>query len=76
MRWKEDTVALGKLTFDFGSNSCCEAESLEYMYHVGLGSYAFKNCKAFDIHASIRAVRDSESQISYPAFYIKNGAKL
>ena len=48
------------------------------MYRAGLGSYAFKNCKAFDIYASIRVVGEPESQISYHPLLVsvKNWAKV
>ena len=62
---------------DFRSHSFCEAETLEYMYRAGLGSYAFKNCRAFNIYASIRVVGKSESQVSYHPLLVsvKNWAR-
>ena len=61
---------------DFRSNSFCEAETLEYMYRAGLGSYAFKNCKAFDIYASIKVVEGSQTSYHPMLVSVKNWAKV
>ena len=61
---------------DFLSNSFCEAETLEYMYRAGLGNYAFKNCKAFDIYASIKVVEGSQTSYHPMLVSVKNWAKV
>ena len=52
---------------EFRSLSLCEAAGLEYMYQSGRANYAFKNCRAVDIYASIRVVtKDSDYRSKVP----------
>jgi len=61
----------------FRSNSFCESKRLEYMYRAGIGCYAYRNCKALDIEASIKVVGD-DSQVTYHPLLVsvKNCAKV
>ena len=46
------------------------------MYGVGLGSYAYKDCKAFDINASIKIESGSKESYHPLLVSVKNWAML
>ena len=63
---------------DFRGNSFCKQTFLSRLYLAGLASYAYKNCKAFDIVASIRVKQVSPVRCTFHPLLVtvKNWANV
>lgn len=61
---------------DFRANSFCKESVLKHRFLAGLATYTYKNCKAIDIAASIRVVRNSQPTYHPLLISVKNWAKV